>query len=284
MGTSAEPVTPASNEQSGAAGVTFEDMERQLKEQEAALLKPDLTKVTLEGDDVPEALRGKTAAEALARVKLLEETLKTSEIARQQALATASLAAERREPAPAPKPEPAPEPQITAADVAAAFNEDPEKGIQLMAKMQEQGIKRATEQFTQRMEPMLAGSVSTAEADARRRYADEFEIYADEIKATLAQIPNRQVMSSPASWDDLIAYVRGKDPMKLFTRMQEKERATQQQQAQQEQRNLTGYSSTGGQRPAAPAATGVVIDETVKEVCRNLGISEADYIKWAKVS
>lgn len=281
MGTSAEPVTQPSG---NPAGVTFEEMERQLAEHEAQLLKPDLSKVTLEGDDVPEALRGKTAAEALARVRLLEDTLRTSEVARQQALQMAQLASDNRQPAPAPVKEEPPEVQITAQMVSEAFSEDPEKGIQMMAHMQEQGIKRATEQFSQRMEPMLTGSLSAAESDAKRRYADEFAIYGEEIKATLAQVPNKQVMSSPSSWDDLIAYVRGKDPMKLFKHMQEKERSTQQEEAQREQRNLTGYQSAGGQRPPAPAATGVIIDETVKEVCRNLGISEADYVKWAKVS
>lgn len=265
------------------AGITFDEIERQLKEHERATAAPKLDELKLDGDDIPESLRGKSAREALNRITELENTLRQSEIARQQALATAQVASNRPVEAPRPVEPVKEEPLVTADEVAQAFAEDPAKGAQLMAKMNQQQIDRAKNEFMTRVAPMLSGTSSVAEQAARTKYPDEFEIYKDEIDTLLKQVPDRSVMSTPQSWDDLIAFARGRNPEKLFQHRLNKESATKKAEAEAAQRNNAGLTMSSSTR-AAPAAGTPVFDETTKEVCRVLGISEQDYATWSKVS
>lgn len=283
----AAPVaTPPSNNQQGGgpnAGITFPEIEAQLKEAERLALGPKLDDVKFEGEDIPENMRGKTAREGLNYIKQLEDTLRSSEIARQQALATANLASQHSAPAPVAAPEIKEEPLVTSDEVAAAFQEDPVKGAKLMERMTNQQIERASTAFMQRVAPMLAGTSSVAEAEAKRRYPDEFDIYKTEIENLLKQVPDRSVMTTQQSWDDLIAFARGRDPMRLFAHQQKKEELKRQTEAQEGQRNNAGVSMSSSHR-AAPPSGGPVMDALTKEVCGVLGISEADYSTWSKVS
>lgn len=265
------------------AGITFDEIEAQLKEAERTALAPKLDDVKYEGEDIPENMRGKTAREALNRITELENTLRSSEIARQQALATAQVASSRREPAIAARPEPEPEPMVTADDVAVAMQEDQLKGIKLLEKMNQQQIDRASAAFMQRVAPMLAGSSSVAEAEARRKYPDEFEIYKEEIDALLGQVADKNIMSTVQSWDDMISFARGRNPMKLFDHLQKKTSVKAAADAQERERNNAGVTMSSSQRAAGPAGS-VIMDDTTKEVCRVLGLSEQDYVKWSKVS
>ena len=264
------------------AGVTFDEIEDQLKAAERAALAPKLDDSKLDGEEVPEAFRGKTVREVLAHTKALEDTLRMSETARQQALTMAQLAAQRG--AEPPKPaEPPPEPMITAEQVAEAFGEDAAKGVALMTKMNEQAIARAASSFAQRIDPLLSGTVGAVENQARAKYPDEFSLYADEIKEVLNRLPNKNAMSSMDSWDDMIAFVRGNNPEKLFAHRMSQESGRKAAEAQEAQRNNAGFSMSSAQRTPAPTG-GVVMDDTTKEVCKVLGISEADYAKWSKVT
>lgn len=276
-------VTQPSPQPSGPnAGITFDEIESQLKAAETAALAPKLDDTKVDGEDVPEALRGKTMREVLAHTKALEDTLRMSEVSRQQALTMAQLAAQRSgEPVRAKEPEP--EPMITSEEVAAAFQDDPNKGIQLMSKMNEQAIARAASSFAQRIDPLLQGTVGAVEQQARQKYPDEFSLYGEEIKSILDSLPNKNAMSTGNSWDDLIAFVRGKNPQKLFDHMMSKETDRKVTDAYTLQRESAGLSMSSATRTPAPSA-GVIIDETTKEVCKVLGISEADYIKWNKVN
>lgn len=268
---------------SDGSGITFEEIEQQLKAAETGLNKPDLSKVVVDSDDAPEILRGKSVSEVLAHTKALENALKASEQARQEAMLLAQTAADRRQEPQAP-PAPAPEPEITDEQVAEAFQEDPAKGVALLRKMQEQAVNRAAEHFGKRLEPLISGSSSAAEAEARRKYPDEFELYKKEIEDVLKQIPNKQVMSNQQSWDDMIAYVRGKDPMRLFNHLNAKESKAHETAAQTAERASVGFqgSSAGAQR--SPQGKGsVVMDETTKEICKVLGMSEEDYVTWSRV-
>jgi hypothetical protein len=254
-----------------------------LKEVERNTLNPKLDEIKVEGEDIPENYRGKSVREVLNQAKTLEDTLRLSEQGRQQALTMAQMAANARE-MPREQPKAAePEPLITADEVAVAFQDDPAKGIALMSKMNEQTIARAATSFAARIDPLLAGTSSAIESEARRRYPDEFGLYAEEIKAVLEKIPNKNAMSTPDSWDDLIAYVRGKNPDKLFQHRISKEQAGRAAAAQEDQRNVAGVTMSSSQRTPAPVGS-IVMDDTTREVCKVMGISEADYAKWSKVS
>ena len=118
-----------------AAGITFDEIERQLKDAEKTALSPKMDEFKVEGDDIPDNLKGKSARDLLNHIKTMEDTLRNVDAARQQALTMAQLAAQgRSEPAPAPVA-PEPEPLITSEQVAAAFSEDATKGVELMNKM-----------------------------------------------------------------------------------------------------------------------------------------------------
>lgn len=281
MGTAAgAPDTSGAN-----AGITFEEIEQQLKEAEANALAPDLSKISVDGDDVPEALKGKTVRDLLQRQKDLEETLRKSEIARQEAMTLAQVAANRgNEPKGAEPQAPQPEPLITAEQVAEAFQEDQAQGIAMLQKMNQQAIDRAVDHFGKRLEPLIMGSTSAVEAQARAKYPDEFELYKDEIAEVIGQLPNKSVMSSTKSWDDMIAYIRGRDPMKLYNHMAVKEAKKRESEAHEAQRSDIGFQSAGGQQRApAPSSGGFVADDTVKDVCRVLGMSVEEYAKWSRV-
>lgn len=265
------------------SGISFDEIEQQLKDVEAAALKPDLSKIVVDSDDAPELLKGKSVQDILAHTKNLETALRASEQARQEAMLLAQATAGRAS-EPAPVPAPAPEPEITAQQVAEAFAEDPSQGIAMMQKMNEQAIARAAEHFGKRLEPLIAGSSSAVETQARQKYPDEFELYKDEIAQVLKEIPNKQVMSSMKSWDDMIAYVRGKDPIRLFNHMNEKEAKKRSEEARGMERASVGFQSAGGGSMRTPPASGsIAMDDTTKEICRTLGVSPEEYIKWAGV-
>lgn len=274
MGTAAGiPDTPNST--------TFEEIEEQLKATEAQALKPDLAKISLDDAELPENLRGKSVQDVISYTKGLEQALRVSEEARQQALTTAQLAARATaEPPQAAAPEP--EPMISADEIAEAFQEDPAKGVALMQKANEQAIARAASHFQQRLEPMLAGTASAMEAEARRKYADEFELYKDEISEMLSSMPNRQqIMANSKSWDDMIAYIRGKDPMRLYEHLNKKTADAARNNAVSQQRESVGFQSTGQLRAPAVGGAGVY-DPVVDEVCKVMGLTRDEYNKWLK--
>jgi len=278
--------TQPSNSQPGggpAAGITFTEIEEQLRQAEKTALGPKLDEMKFDGDEVPENLRGKTAREMLNRITEMENALRTSETGRQQALTMAQMATNQRTDAALVVKEPEPEPLITSEQVATAFSEDPAKGVDLMNKMTQQQIDRAGEHFMKRISPMLSGASGVVEAEARRKYPDEFVLFGDEIKKVLEAVPDKSIMSSAKSWDDMIAYVRGQDPKRLFDFWQNKDKVVKGEEAREAQRQTAGVSMSSSQRVAAPVG-GVVIDETTREVCRVLDMSEEDYIKWSKVS
>lgn len=261
----------------GTGGVTFDEIEEQLKTAESKL--PDLSKITLGDESVPERLRGKTVADMVNHMKELENALKMSEQSRQEALILAKTASERPAQSVQAPAQPEPEPLVTAEEVAEAFQEDSAKGVALMQKMNEQAIARAAQHFSQRLEPLISGSASTVETQARQKYPDEFELYKDEIDALVKQLPNKNVLSTSQSWDDMIAYVRGKNPTKLFEHMAAKEAKKREDAARESERSSVGFQSMGTQRTPAPSS-GPVLDATVDEVCRVLGITKDEYAKW----
>lgn len=268
---------------SDPAGMTMDEIEASLKAQEEAAARPDLTKITADDPSLPENLRGKTVQEILAHTKAVEEALRVSESSRQQAMILAQQAQNQQNQQPAAPAAPVEEP-ITADMIAEAFQEDPAKGAELMFKANQQAIDRAASNFSKRLEPMFQSSVSTMEAEARRRYPDEFELYKDEIQSLMKDVPNpQQVFSQQKSWDDLVAYVRGRDPDKLFNYRMQKQGTSQQQQAQTQQREAVGYQSVANQRAPAPSAGGPIFDPVVDDVCRVMGITREEYAKWAKV-
>lgn len=244
----------------------------------------DLT-AKLDGDEVPEELRGKTMAEVLTIQKGMKDALLTSEQARKNAetlAATAAAATAPPAPAPAPAP-PAPEPELTEEELTELHTEHPLKAIEYM---QSRAIKVAERNLESRLAPMFAGTAASVEEAARVKYADDFESIGPEIEKFIQQLPNKQVLASSQGWDDLIALMRGKNIEKIIEHKAGKVSAQAKIDAQQEQQDLTGFQGTGTAPRVAVAVPSKVeaLDDIQKEIAGKLGMSLEDYVKWGAVT
>ena len=169
------------------ASMTFEEAEV-ITNAEPAPEPPQLGEIKFEGEAVPEALRGKTAADLVSMVQKTQEALSISEKARLEAQQQAQAT-----PAPPPPPEPqAQESQELTEEQLLELREDP-------VKYTDYQLKRAVELISQNMDQRLRGlSESTsvaAEQSARERFSLEFELFGDQIDQTVKNLPDRSAMS-----------------------------------------------------------------------------------------
>jgi hypothetical protein len=262
--------------------VTLDDMEAQSASDAAAATRLDLTKVMLDGDGVPEEFRGKSAAELASMAKGLSDSLRMSESARKQAETNASLALQRP---PVPVAEPVREPEMNDEQLAEIYQNDPLKAIKIM---QERSIREAEKNLEARLGPLFSGSAASAEAQARAKYAAEFELFGDQISQIVGSLPNaKTAMANPQSWDDLVSFVRGKPGN--FDRLVEhkvgKSAADRKAAAQAAQAADAGLSMASSVRaPSSAAAVTGQLDDLQREIAGKLNMTEAEYIKWSNVS
>lgn len=263
----------------GSSSVSLEDIEASSAEPKAV----DLTQA-LDGEEVPEELRGKTMAEVIAIQKGMKDALMTSEQARKNAeTLAATAAAATAQPAPAPAPEPTPEPELSEEQIAELHQEDPIKAIKYMNA---QAIRVAEKNLEARLGPMMAGTAASVEENARARYSDDFEVIGSEIEKFIQALPNKQVLANPQGWDDMISLVRGKNLDKIIEHKINKASDTAKETAQQEQKELTGFQPGAGPvRPATAVPSRVeALDDTQKEIAGKLGMTLEDYVKWGAVT
>lgn len=259
----------------GAVSMTLEDEPRV----DTTPAPAKLEEVILQGDSVPEMLRGKSAAEAVAMMKGMSEALKLSEQARQQAELTAATAL-KTQPAPvAPEPEPQ---EMSDQELAELHAENPLAAIRVM---NDQAIRRAERNLESRLKPLFNGSAVSAEQQARAKYADEFALFGDQITQMATQIPNSQVvLTNPAAWDDLISLVRGRSGN--IERLIEKRTATNveatRRQAQETQIDTVGFSGTEP-RARPTARTVAQLDPIQREIAEKMGLTPDEYVKWSQV-
>lgn len=259
--------------QVGPIVVDLETMGAQAGEQEPP--KPvDLTTVRLEGDNVPEELRGKTAAELIDFNRRLTDALRISEISRQQApTAVAPIA-----------PEPVLPPKMDPEELRQMFIDDP---VGAFNKMQEEWTTKAEAHLAARLQPLVSGAAAGAESNARSKYPDEFTLFENDIKAIVNGMPaqQRSALSNPAAWDDLISYVRGRPgnfEKVIDARTTKAMKDARKIGAQAAQELETGLTFTDAPRRGAPSAT-VAPDAATQHICDVLGMSYADYVKWSKI-
>lgn len=276
---------PATDQQGKhpAAAVDLDAIEDQLKAAEESGKAPEDIKI--EGDKVPERLRGKSVAEIASAMESLENAVKTSEQGRQElkdefnALKaqvtvqgpTVSVTPSTAEPVP-----------ISREDLDKLYEDDPLKAIRIM---HEQMGQRLEKNLNARLQPLATGSADSAEANARLRYPDEFALLDTEIKTVLGNVPDRSVMNSAKSWDDLIAYVRGQNIDKLFEHRQTQADKKKEAEAQAAAAATVGFSGTAGAQiaPSQAAQVSNQLDATQREIAKGLDMTDEDYLKWSKV-
>ena len=262
------------------AGLVSVDLDEMEKAQSSEQPKPvNLSEVKLDGDEIPEDLRGKSASDVVARVKALTAALQVSEQARLTAENVVKVATAQAPRAPEPEPEPA---EMNDEQLRQLHEENPLEAIRVMNA---QAIRRAERNLEVRLSPLMAGSASSAEQFARGKYAEEFALFGDQISDVVAKMPNsKTVMSNPAAWDDVISFVRGRpgNIERLIEQKIAKTTAPRQQVAQQQQVESVGFSGTEARARPIPK-NAAQLDATQKEIAEKLNMTLEEYVKWANV-
>lgn len=266
--------------------VTFEELEAQIAADKAAGDKPKLGDIKIDGEGVPDELKGKSVAEILTMQKGLSDSLRISEerrVALERAAATAVPVA------PVAPPEEKEERELTRDELAELHKNDPLAAIDYM---QARAAKVAQKNLDKRLGTLVAGGASGAEQAARARYPDEFQLFGDEINVALKTIVNPDAMTQAKAWDDLVAWIRGKSGNidKLFDFRVEKAKKGKQTDAQAAQAASAGATVRPVTVGAGAAGSGEAMDDTMKEIARTLfpGLAPdaayAEYNKWRRVS
>lgn len=235
----------------------------------------DFTKITLDGDEIPENLRGKSVTELLSQVSRLGDALRISEESR-IALKNSqeALDAARSKPTSAPPPAPAPEPELNDEQLQALFDESPRKYHDYI---QQQSEKRIMNQLKGQLAPVVGNSADMTVRDAKNRYVDEFAAFGKEIQDFISQMPDRSALAQPGAMDELMDWMRGKHWKKFQEHL-----ASKGGNGLEDARHEMGSQTPQGfERSPAPRKNGgrsaVQLDDTMKEIARALGVSEADY-------
>lgn len=233
--------------------------------------------IKLEAADLPDGLRGQTAAELARQLEGLKGALRTSEEAR--LVLSESL---KRGSAPAAPAAPAAPslPSKTREELAEMMRDDP---MQVIDYLSVHLAANMDQHFERRFKPIVEGSSSSMESRYRERYKDEFELFKDDIAAVKAQV-NPAVLSTETGWDDIISYVRGRPgnfEKLVEKRTQSTVAAPSLELVRSEQRRDTGFT------PAATRSSVVTdgakneygLDKIQMEICEKAGWDPKEYAK-----
>lgn len=277
-------MVPGDDQDSPYGGsVTLEEMEAA----GATVGEPaDLTKVKAEGDEVPEAYRGKSVSEIIALAEVSRQGMRAADESRAAAEARAALAATRPiEQAPAPQAE---VPELTREKFAELYAEDP---VEALAQMEAQNIRKMMAHVDARLSPLAGGITGQVENWARQEYADEFALFGDQIQKVIDGMPNKQFLTGKKGWEDVVAYVRGqKDNFeKLVDHREAAKSQVARGEARREQVVDAGFSGRSAAGRGAGAAEGVptgMDEEQLKIADRfvDSGVfkSRSEYMRWYK--
>jgi len=248
--------------------VTLEDMERSLKDREAA----DKAAKDQADAETKIKLEAKLRAESEdPQIRGLQEALRISEEARKR---VEDLAAAGRAPAPKKEDE---LPKLTREQLAELHQRDPLAAIEYM---QADADRRLSENLERRLAPLISGGSTTAREAARAKYPDEFELFGGDIEKMLSDPRvSRDAMSQPQAWEDMIAYVRGRSGNfeKLVEHRASKDKDKAARDAQAREAASAGAHTRTDVRPPAPAS-GVELDAVEKEIAKAIhsNLSEED--------
>ena len=265
-------MTAAARPENPTNSMTLEEME-----QEVASPVPGVTSTKLDGDDVPEQFRGKTAQEVIEQAQKLSQALQLSEAERLRALQNPAPVA-----TPVPVGQPTPEYRpLTKEQLEELYQENPLKAFEAM---QNDALLRADHHFNQRFGRLEGSLAQTQEGWARGEFKEEFEVLGPQIQEALAKVTDKRVLNDKESWKDLISYIRGQPGN--FEKIWEYKSGAMRDSAtaRAEQQADIGFQPRVQTRSAGPSAP-VVLDATSRRVMEVLGTfkDEKEYIKWANM-
>lgn len=238
----------------------------------------------LEGDDIPEEYRGKTAAEVAKEAKAFQNALRTSEAAREAQKAALDLRGS--EPAAPAKPAEPVEEVMTREQLAELAQTDP---VAAMEKVTEIAERRAEKNFNARLAQIEVGNVGMAENWARQEFPDEFQLFGAELDKFVKQFPP-SVFANKKGWEDAVSFVRGQRGN--FEKLMEHRQngpARSSTEARMEQERTSGHAGGNGvQRTQIPARQIDTLDAVQDKIAQEFidsGVfkDKAEYIAWSKI-
>lgn len=247
---------------------------------------PDLTKILLSGDDVPEVLRGRSAADLLAWAKSRDEALRISEQARDDARRMTDIATRAAPVAAPPVPIAATPKDLTEEELKELVSTNPAEAIRLAM---EQTRRKTTEDFNARLGPLVSSAASSVEAQARVKYSADFAVLEPEIKEFIERIPvaNRAAaLGSMEAWDALISYQRGQHIDKVVDARLEAAITKRLGNARNGQQAAAPTNLSGGTQASVPTSDGGVVWDayTIDILDKTFGgdtpENRLEYTKW----
>lgn len=267
--------------------MTMEEIEAESGGEE--VVKPDLSKVMADGDDVPEAYRGKSVSDIIRIAETARTTMNESVTAARTAAEAARDAAaaigSRQEAPPPPKPD------LTREEIKALYDEDPMAALDVI---QQQAERRIAQHVEDRIAPLTSGTMGAAENWAKQEFPDEFALFGDKIQQMIDSVPNKQIFSGKKGWEDAISYVRGQKGNfeKLMDHRNNKVDSNEAATARERERGSAGFTgrstTTARQREAARSADSGDMSEQEKSIA-NRFIDDgtfkdmAEYRRWQKM-
>lgn len=223
-------------------------------------------------------------------IAAMENALRISEEARKEAMKMVETA--RAPSAPAAPTAPAPNPLETLTDEDLAKLIEEKGAVAALRIVQAQTLQIMQQHADTRFSGLASAGATAAEQTARTKYALEFELFGDDIAKVVNDAPDKTALNNPATWDNMIAWIRGKEGniQKYAGKLAEKSSAIAAAEAIAGQRGSAGAviaptSSTiaAGAGVTAGADGHYGLDATEREIADNLGRSYKDYATWKKV-
>lgn len=264
-----------SDHEFGSNSVDFNELEAR----NAVPAATDYTKLTIEGEGVPEGLKGKSVADAIAMYDRALVALRASEESRQALKASSEALTEvRSRPNDTPVAPTTPtEPELTLDQWKELYETD---AFSYHEKKAEQLRRDMAANLQTSIAPLAGSAADLALANARTKYPDEFAALGKDIESMISRIPDKRALSSPGAIDDLVAYVRGKEFDKFYAFKQTKNGVETLDNARHEAAEVVPRDSSVLPQPRKVVSSSrKQIDDTEKIVADALGVSYEDFMK-----
>lgn len=231
------------------------------------------------GADAPEEFQGKSPNDVYNEVQQLRNTVRVNEELIRR------MAAEPPKPqvihVGAPAPTVAPEQQGPTEDELTAMiaDDDPKVRMQAWNIMQQRNNAMLGAALERRLAPLQQGTIGAAEANARAKYALEFELFPAEIEQLMARVP-REAFTNPKSWDELMTQVRGMNPMKYVTELQKRSGTKSLESVRAEQANDVGFVPPV--RASGPPSGGgpSTLTDLQRKIAAEFNMTEKEYLHF----
>lgn len=229
---------------------------------------------------VPESLRGRSLSDVYAEVERMQNTNKINEEMIRRLASQGERPVNVTVAAPTQS---APAQQEMSDEELETFGQTHGQ-IALFRVLTERNNRMLASAMNDRLAPLAHGMVSSAEADARRKYALDFELFGPEIEAQRKTV-DPSVFSRPESWSQMISMIRGSDGnVEKYVRAQQVKSGVQPLETmQQDERFSAGFVPTARANDRQPINSSALSD-LQKKIASDFGMTEAEYRKIDKMS